>query len=322
VGAPRVTVVTSFLNAERFIQEAVDSVFAQSYKDWELLLVDDGSTDGSTQAARRYARDYPQKVKYFEHAGHENRGASASRNLGIREARASYIAILDADDLWLPAKLEQQVALLDAHPEAAMVYGHTQYWYSWTGDPDDVRRDLFIHAGVEPNTLVRPPALLVRLLRQEIPVPCPSDIIMRRDNAIDVGGFEETFRRIFTDQVFYSKFCLRWPVFVAGQSWFKYRRHPDSAVAVVKATGQLRSARLNYLNWFAGYLDTQHIQDRDVRRALRSARWKCAHPRLFSLASDISASAERTAASLPAPVRRALRALIRKTRNQRTGRPR
>src|SRR6185503_18400117 len=114
--------------------------------------------------------------------------------------------------------------------EAVMIYGRTQYWYGWTEKTEDARRDLLIEPGVRPDSVINPPALLVGFLRQAIPVPCPSDIMVRRDKVIDLGGFEDEFRRIYTDQVFYAKVCLKWPVFVAGQSWFKYRKHQDSAV--------------------------------------------------------------------------------------------
>ena len=284
---PLVTVITIFLNAERFIEEAIESVLGQSYAEWELLLVDDGSTDASTQIALRYAERYPQHVRYFQHDGHENKGISASQNLGIGEAKGEYIAFLDADDVWLPEKLNEQVAILEAHAEAVMIYGRTQYWYSWTGATEDARRDLLIEPGVRPDSVISPPALLVGFLRQEIPVPCPSDIMVRRDKVIDVGGFEDDFRRIFTDQVFYAKLCLRWPVFVAGQSWFKYRKHPYSAVSVAKKSGQLQSARLTYLNWLETYLEKQGIENSEVRQALNDARWKCRHPKLFRLTGHV-----------------------------------
>ncbi len=284
---PLVTVITIFLNAEKFIEEAIESVLGQSYAELELLLVDDGSTDSSTQIALRYAERYPQKVRYFQHKGHENKGISASQNLGISEARGKYIAFLDADDVWMAEKLKQQVAILEAHAEAVMIYGRTQYWYSWTNKVEDVERDLLIEPGVRTDSVVSPPALLVGFLRQEIPVPCPSDIMVRRDKVVDAGGFEDEFRRIFTDQVFYAKVCLKWPVFVAGQSWFKYRKHPDSAVSVVKKRGQLRSARLTYLNWLETYLEKQGIENSEVRRALNDARWKCRHPKLFRLIEHV-----------------------------------
>src|SRR5688572_13258936 len=91
-GKPLVTAITIFLNAERFFEEAIKSVFDQTYDQWELLLVDDGSTDGSTQIARWYAEGFPGKVRLLEHPGHENRGMSASRNLGLEHARGEYVA--------------------------------------------------------------------------------------------------------------------------------------------------------------------------------------------------------------------------------------
>src|SRR2546427_10186945 len=97
---PLVSVVIIFWNAERFLQEAFASVFAQTYPTWELLLVDDGSSDESTAIAQRYVEHHPGQVRYLEHPGHANRGMSASRNVGIRHARGPYIAFLDADDVW------------------------------------------------------------------------------------------------------------------------------------------------------------------------------------------------------------------------------
>src|SRR5262245_48750717 len=96
---PRVSVLTVFLNAERFLQEAIESVLAQTYGDWELLLVDDGSTDGGSGLARSYAERYPHKVVYLNHGNHSNLGISASQNLGISRARGEYIAFLDSDDV-------------------------------------------------------------------------------------------------------------------------------------------------------------------------------------------------------------------------------
>ena len=312
---PRVTVITVFWNAERFISEAVESVLAQSYSEWELLLVDDGSTDGSTAIALEYASNHPQRVRYLTHAGKENRGISASQNLAIRNSRGEYIAFLDADDVWMPEKLEQQVGLLDCHPEAGMLYGQTFYWYSWTGNPADASRDLIIEPGLRPGKLVRPPSLLVRFLEGEIPIPCPSDVMVRRAAVLEVGGFEESFKRIFTDQVLYAKLCLRRPALISNQRLSRYRKHPGSAVSVVKKLGQLRSARLAYLNWLESYLDDHGVDNREIRAALRKAKWKALYPGLFRFQAHvkyralIAKEAFRATArqTVPAPLKRAIR---------------
>ena len=111
---PRVSVVLSFFNEERFLRAAIATVTDQTFADWELLLVDDGSTDASAAiAAAAEAAD--QRLRVLRHPGGSNRGLPASRNLGLQHARADLIAFLDADDSWEPQKLERQVAL---HGEA------------------------------------------------------------------------------------------------------------------------------------------------------------------------------------------------------------
>ena len=79
--APQVSIVVSFYNAQRFLGDTIESVCTQTFQDWELLLVDDGSWDESTAIAREYAQRYPTKVRYIEHPNHQNRGASPSRNV-------------------------------------------------------------------------------------------------------------------------------------------------------------------------------------------------------------------------------------------------
>jgi glycosyltransferase involved in cell wall biosynthesis len=128
-GVPKVSVVIIFLNAEKYLREAIESVFSQTFTDWELFLVDDGSADGSTEVALSYARQFATKVTYLQHENHINKGMSASRNLGIERSKGKYIALLDADDVWLPDKLKSQVQILEQHPEVALVATPAIYWY-------------------------------------------------------------------------------------------------------------------------------------------------------------------------------------------------
>ena len=109
-----VSIIVPIYNAERFLAEAIDSVLAQTYTDWELLLIDDGSTDRSTEIAQQYAASNPERIHFLEHSGRRNFGVCSSRNLGIGRSRGEYIALLDADDVWLPSKLAEQIALMKA----------------------------------------------------------------------------------------------------------------------------------------------------------------------------------------------------------------
>jgi glycosyltransferase involved in cell wall biosynthesis len=275
------SIVIIFLNAERFIQEAIESVFAQTYSAWELLLVDDGSTDGGTAIAQQYARYHPRQVRYLEHQGHANRGMSASRNLGICHAQGPSIAFLDADDAWFSNTLEEQIAILKTHPEVAMVYGPIQWWYSWTGKPEDRERDYVEELGVQPNTVIKPPRLLPLFLRDKATVP--SGILVRRESIDRVGGFEDAFRGEYEDQVFCAKICLNAPVFASGQCWYRYRQHADSCVMIGQKSGETYSARLFFLNWLAKYLSEQKVRDRRVWLALSLEFWRYRHPRAFRL---------------------------------------
>lgn len=304
-GNPLVSAIIIFLNAEKFIQEGIESVFAQTYENWELLLVDDGSTDGSTGIARRYAEAHPGKVRYLEHPGHQNRGMSASRNLGINHARGRYVALLDSDDVWLPHKLGRQVNILDSHPEAGLVYGLSRYWSSWTGKPEDAGRDFVPKLGISGDALYEPPALLTLLHPlARATAPCPSDLMFRREAAERVGGFEESFAGMYEDQAFLAKVYLKEAVFVSGECWDLYRQHPDSCLYMVTQAGGYYQARLFFLDWFAGYLSGQevtdpkiwgllreeqrfaqvpvHVREREWRRAVRAALVLLRHhPRRF-----------------------------------------
>jgi len=289
-----VSIITTYLNAEKFIEAAIDSAFAQTYKDWELLLIDDGSTNGSSSIGLHHPTNNPDRVTYLQHPQHLNRGISASLNLGIQKAKGEYLAFLDADDVWLEHKLERQVELLATHPRAAMIYGATHYWYGWTGRLQDIERDLFIATGFDPDEVVEPPSLLTRLLRKEVPVPCPSGVMVRRDVATELGGFEESFKRAFTDQVFFAKVFLHRPVLVASDCWFRYRRHTESAISRAKESGYLRTANSSYLEWLETYLRAIELTEPNVWNALAEARFKADHPTLARLKQDARYRAART----------------------------
>ncbi|HEX3035121.1 MAG TPA: glycosyltransferase family A protein [Thermodesulfobacteriota bacterium] len=276
-----------FLNAEKFIEEAIRSVLDQTYENWELLLIDDGSSDSSTEIACLYSERYPEKVRYLEHDGHQNRGASASRNLGILHAQGKYISFLDADDVYLPHKLDQQVPMLEAQPEAAVLCGNALYWYSWTGIPEDIARDSIRELGVKSNTLIRPPELLTRILQRKAAVPCICSLLVRQEVIKRVGGFEESFRYIYTDQVFYSKMFIEAPVLITNECWDMYRQHPNSCCNIVKIAGQSDSARLNFLNWLERYLYKQEIKDLEVWKALRQELWPYRYPISYRVVSYI-----------------------------------
>jgi glycosyltransferase involved in cell wall biosynthesis len=264
-GDPKISAIIIFLNAQAFIEDAIQSVLAQTDRDWELLLVDDGSTDASSAIAQGHAAAAPERIRYLEHPRHQNRGMSASRNLGIAHARGAYVAFLDADDVWSPERLERHLAVIEARPEVGMVYGPTLYWYSWSehasasNAPDDHVGDLSITGPAEP-----PVALLTFLRTGGGSLPGICSLLARRDVVLKVGGFEEDFRGLYEDQVFLSKMCFEAPVYVVTDVLDKYRQHPDSHCSQAIVSGEYHPscphpARKRYLLWLDGYLRTRGV---------------------------------------------------------------
>jgi glycosyltransferase involved in cell wall biosynthesis len=278
VETPLVSIVTIFLNEESFLQDAIESVLAQTYCNWELLLVDDGSDDASTGVAKSYARKWSNKISYLEHDGHCNRGMSASRNLGVRHAKGAYVAFLDADDAWFPDKLNNQVAILNTYTDAAMVFGKALYWRTWMKQAAPTRGDFIRESGLF-GRVYRPPILLQKLY----PLgrgnsPCPSDLLMRRELLTAVGGFEESFSGMFEDQVFLSKVFLESSVFISEDCSTKYRLHAESCCAIAEKSGVCESARLHYLDWLHCYLAERKIENQQIWKLLRKAGWQYRHP--------------------------------------------
>jgi GT2 family glycosyltransferase/SAM-dependent methyltransferase len=296
---PGVSVVLSFLNEERFLGEAIASVLAQSYTNWELLLVDDGSTDGSSEIARNAAARDPDRIRYLEHPGHANRGLSASRNLGLTEASAEVVAFLDGDDVWLPRKLEQQVELMRRFPQVGLVYGRAENWYSWTGQPGDREKDMVRDLGVALDAVLGPRELLERMLPRRAAAPWPSGLAVRREIALAVGGFETDFPGMYEDQVFVAKVNLAAPVYAADRLWHRYRQHATSMYAVARGSGTLPRWRVEYLNWLLAYLDERGLE--------RARVGELAETELRRM-SDVPRKSRL--AGIRSTARRALRALV------------
>ncbi len=126
---PKVTVLIPVYNRERYLRDAIDSLLAQTFTDFELLIIDDGSTDSSRELVRAYE---DARIRLL--CNEQNQGIPATRNRGIKEARGEYLAFLDSDDRALPERLARQVAFLDHHPDYAAV-GSWVEWMDEAGRP-------------------------------------------------------------------------------------------------------------------------------------------------------------------------------------------
>ena len=271
-----VSIIVSFLNSERFLAEAIESVLAQSHTHWELFLVDDGSTDRSTAIAREYATESPTKIHYLEHPRHRNCGLTDSRNLGARASVGEYLAFIDADDVWLPHKLAEQVALMDAKPEVGRSYGHSEYWYDWDVSSSTENEIPPLAPG---GKIYYPPDLLIACYPiGEFGAPCPSSFILRRSTYHKVEGFVEHFNskthQLYEDQAILAKIYLNTPVYVSERCWDKYRCHPLSMGSMAQETRQEEAERSFYFKWVYRYLRQQDIKNPVVWAAIRRRAWE------------------------------------------------
>jgi len=124
---PKVSVIIPAYNTEKFLAETIRSVLDQTYGDYEVIVVDDGSSDGTLGVAR----SFEPRVKVL---AQPNRGPASARNLAIRNSRGDYIAFLDSDDLWMTDKLEEQIAFLERNPAVGLVYSEALMFTGNNGD--------------------------------------------------------------------------------------------------------------------------------------------------------------------------------------------
>ncbi len=158
--APRVSVVIPTRNRAAYLRETLDSVFAQSFADFEVIVVDDGSDDGTRDLLRSLGDGGRTRCVLAEHGG-----AATARNLGVAAARGDLLALLDDDDLWPPDKLDWQVRALDARPCAVLVYGFMETFGDQVGEVfprQDAPEGAVHHRLLERNWIRSPGQALIR----------------------------------------------------------------------------------------------------------------------------------------------------------------
>lgn len=207
---PLVSVVIPAYNAALYLNEAVESLFAQTYKNLQIIIVNDGSKDDTAKIADALA----QRDKRVEVIHKANGGVSAARNDAFKAARGKYICFLDADDVYLPKKVEKQVAFLEAHPETVLV--HCNFY---VGDETFQKLEP-IHRGKLPAPL------------EQIFVYCnwfPPLTPMLRASLVQKVGFFDTSLAVGEDWEYWIR-CLEHGKFAHLDEFLaKYRRHGKQA---------------------------------------------------------------------------------------------
>lgn len=228
---PRVTVLLAVYNGGAYLREAVESVLGQTYEDFELLLVDDGSTDGAVEAL-------PSDPRVRVVRNERNIGQIPSLNRGLREARGEYVARLDHDDVSLPRRLELQVELLERLPDVALAA-------TWA---DIVDTDGRIWTRVQPR-IESFADFAAQVVTGRVHLVHPS-LMVRRDVVVDLGGFDESLNAA-EDQDLYRRLALaRRDARVVAQTLLRYRRH-DQQMTVAKSAAVWESDARSYDSFLA-----------------------------------------------------------------------
>jgi glycosyltransferase involved in cell wall biosynthesis len=205
---PSVSVIIPTYNYARFLTEAAESVLGQTFSDLELIIVDDGSTDNTVDVVRPYLSD--DRVHYIHQ---ENRGLSAARNRGIRESRGEFIALLDADDVWFPSKIEKQVRLMGESPDVGLVYCKAEN-VSEKGD-------------ALPGVPVPHKENITYKDLMYFPLTNPSCVFIRKRIFDEVGLFDESFTHL-EDSNMWIRILRYYRSAYVDEVLVKIRKHPKS----------------------------------------------------------------------------------------------
>ncbi len=239
-------------NAARYLPAAIESVMAQDFDDWRILLVNDGSTDGTAEIAARYNRQLGTRMVTITQA---NAGLPAARNAALRIAAAEYVAILDADDIWLPNRLRESLASLTQRPEAGLSYGliarvdeKGAVLETFMGNP------AFAEGRIAPYIYMR-----------KVELPCPT-ITIRRSCLAEVGEFDETMRAT-EDRDMWLRVALHYEVAFVPKVIAHYRM---SANSMSTDTERMMRAQFRFIDKHFGAPGCGWI----ARRVARSRVWK------------------------------------------------
>jgi glycosyltransferase involved in cell wall biosynthesis len=223
-----VTAAITTYNRAPFLPGALDSVFAQTFPDYEVLVVDDGSTDGTAELLAGYG----DRIRVVSQP---NGGRSAARNTAVREARSPLLSFLDSDDRWLPDKLARQVPVLEADETVALVHGHVDLI-------DDEGRPLPEETARHHAMFTAAHANGVTYAGYAFDCRCFSSALTARVDAIRAAGGYDT-SLLLDDYDLYLRLALdRRIVFLEGPAVALYRHHPGQMTTYELTMGQIQTA--------------------------------------------------------------------------------
>ncbi|MEI9978134.1 MAG: glycosyltransferase family A protein [Edaphobacter sp.] len=211
-----VDVIIPAFNAAKYLPAAIESVISQTFEDWQILLVDDGSTDNTAEVVAPFLDRLGSKIRFIKQ---NNRGVSAARNTAIQASTAEFLALLDADDLWLPCRLSESLKILAERPQAGLAYSLLTHI-----DSEGRLGETF-----EGNRRNAQGRIAPYIYMRKVELPTPT-ITLRRRCLDEVGIFDETMRAT-EDRDLWLRIALRYEVAFVPKVLTYYRATPNSATS-------------------------------------------------------------------------------------------
>lgn len=236
---PKVSVIIPTYNRADFLTEAVDSVLNQTWRDFEIIVVDDGSTDGTRDVVGRYG----DRIKYFHK---QNKGPSSARNFGTSKAHGNFLAFLDSDDIWEPNKLDIQMNFLQSHPEIKLISCGSYIMGNSRKRKFHIRGDL---SG----------DLFLTLYQRSF--INTSSVVLTQDCFFQVGPFDETIQTA-EDYDLWLKVARHFPMAYLDTPLVGIRKHPD------KLSKNKIELRKNAIQVLQTHFDPERVPARIYRRRL------------------------------------------------------
>ena len=240
---PRLSILIPVFNAEKFIAKTVDSVLAQTYTDWELIIVEDKSTDNSYRIIKQYEARCPEKIKAFQND--TNLGMMLNWNKGIDLCKSELFVKLDADDIWLPTFLEKSIAVLDQYPEVGLVFTK----YVNIDDTDAIIPNTEITL---PDFAIEKPFSTIPLVKLgqdkmlQYPILRQGLSVMRRTIFEEIGKYRFLLSKdtqAATDTEFYFRLGLHHAIYCVNETLYHYRVHATS-ISKTDTNSQLSSKKM------------------------------------------------------------------------------
>jgi glycosyltransferase involved in cell wall biosynthesis len=264
----KISVIVPLYNGGKYIEACLNSILSQTYDNFEIIVVDDGSTDDGYLKVHNFCESLPNKVQIFQHSNKENKGIAQTRNLGIAMSTGQLIALIDQDDIWLPEKLSKQIYQLNQNPEAKLIYSKADFI------DDEGKIILFDkYKSFGKDSRNKPTNHFIRLLNENI---IPSITVMFYKDCLGrVGYFTEGPRHEYEDWIIWTKIATQYKLTFVREVLAHYRIHSENYSSYRLNSGLDLNAEKHYIECIFKFLLENNIKSkREIHRLLTRRIWR------------------------------------------------